>query len=236
MALFLEVVESSQSKATAGERFLVRAGATIGRRGTDFVIDDSKISSKHAMIESRADGYYVVDAGSSNGIRLGGSKTKEVQLFEGVQIQLGRTVLQVVEADIEPSSQVPGSWIPAVIGLLRRARKNARNEPVPLSPFDPPLLLRVIQGRQTGVEWMVGYGPRDAGSASVDLRIEEPNAPALCFRLIPAGANVSFKTEHPNIVRLNGQEIAGAPVGDGDIIDIENTRIQVRVLTNASLS
>jgi hypothetical protein len=95
------------------------------------------------------------------------------------------------------------------------------------------LLLKFIQGRQLGQEWTIGYGPREAGSGSPDLQIEEPDAPAICFELIPGRGGASFRTRHRTLVRLNGAEADFAPIGDGDIIDIENTRILVRAAKNA---
>jgi pSer/pThr/pTyr-binding forkhead associated (FHA) protein len=244
MGVYLEIVDGR----AAGARFAVADGTTLGRSAADIVIDDAKVSVKHAFVESRRDGLYLVDSGSSNGIKLGKQRVPEILLVDGICVQLGSTQLRVVEThDAQPAegeakadAQAPqavaptAEWIPTVQGLLRRALETATDEAAPVGAFEPPLLLRCIQGRQTGTEWTVGFGPRQAGAGSTDLPIEEPNAPAVCFELMPARAGAIFSTRHANKVRLNGREVASAPIGDGDLIDIENTRIQIRAIKNAS--
>ena len=224
MPLFLEIVDDSGS----GARFPIRPGTTVGRRDADVSLSDAKVSLKHAFIESRQDGYYLVDLGSVNGLKVDGKKVSEVLLEEDVEVQVGTKRLRVIQSDFETGMGVLGAWIPVVQGLVDRALETVQDRESEMRAFDPPITLRFVQGRQFGTEWTLGYGPREIGSASVDLPIEEPNAPALCFELVPEGSGlVTFRTRHRNLVRLNGQEISAAAIGDSDTIDIEHTRIQI---------
>ena len=226
MALFLEIVDGPLPSV----RFAIRAGATIGRKLADIAIDDPKVSGTHAFIESRATGFYLVDAGSANGIRLNGQRASEIPLAPGARIQIGRTALHVVEA--EPMGASPGSWVPAVQAFIERASIEIAGQiagelPCPVAAFDPPIELTFTQGRQIGLVWTLGFGPREVGARSIDLPIEEPGAPDVCFELSPGAGGVAlFRTRHASVVRLNGQEVESGEVADGDLIEFANTRLQ----------
>ncbi|MBW1882972.1 MAG: FHA domain-containing protein [Deltaproteobacteria bacterium] len=75
--------------------FTLRGGATIvlGREETaDLVIDDASASRRHAVIEKRANGYYLRDLGSANGTYLNGLlHAQEARLREGQRFRIGQT-------------------------------------------------------------------------------------------------------------------------------------------------
>ena len=66
---------------------------TIGRAaGNTITLDDSNVSQYHARVEQRADGYWLVDQGSSNGSSVNGITAEpEVLLQNGDTIVLGGT-------------------------------------------------------------------------------------------------------------------------------------------------
>jgi hypothetical protein len=68
-------------------------GATLGRsRDCDIVLDDAGISRRHAEIRPDADGWTVVDLGSTNGVRLNGRALRGAQaLHAGDHVELGST-------------------------------------------------------------------------------------------------------------------------------------------------
>ncbi|HWX95294.1 MAG TPA: DUF3662 and FHA domain-containing protein [Solirubrobacteraceae bacterium] len=80
--------------AVAGRRLLVPpAGGTIGRsRDCDIVLEDSGISRRHAEIRPVADGWTLVDLGSTNGVLVNGRKlTGSQPLSAGDRVELGST-------------------------------------------------------------------------------------------------------------------------------------------------
>jgi hypothetical protein len=50
---------------------------------------DAGVSERHAKIERRADGYYLVDLGSANGVHINGQRVGEQRLANGDEIGLG---------------------------------------------------------------------------------------------------------------------------------------------------
>ncbi|MBW2294827.1 MAG: FHA domain-containing protein [Deltaproteobacteria bacterium] len=65
----------------------------LGRdESADLIIDDESASRRHAVIEKRADVYYLRDLGSANGTYLNGLlHAKEARLCEGQRFRIGET-------------------------------------------------------------------------------------------------------------------------------------------------
>lgn len=229
MQLIFEIVGGDQ----AGARFEIRQGLSIGRKDSDIILKDPKVSSLHAKIEERGkDSFFLVDAGSVNGLKVGKEKVQEVLLVPGVQVRLGRTTLKVLDGtNLEPAAIAQGgleTW-PATIGRLANwAGKKLANEGASeVAAFNPLIQLKFIQGRQAGTVWTLGYGPRRVGTEALDLRIEEPDSPAVCFELQAHREGPQFVSEHPDKVKLNGKEIRQSRIGSGDVIEIGKTKIEI---------
>ncbi len=70
---------------------------TVGRLpGSTIVIDDSRVSRRHAQIASAEDGVVTIrDLGSTNGTKVNGVKITETTATEGDEIELGGIVIRV---------------------------------------------------------------------------------------------------------------------------------------------
>jgi hypothetical protein len=83
----------------AGRAFLVGEGkrlvlsgnrVLIGRsRECDFMLDDPNVSRHHAELRREADAWMVADLGSTNGVKVNGSRVSEAELGPGDEITLG---------------------------------------------------------------------------------------------------------------------------------------------------
>jgi pSer/pThr/pTyr-binding forkhead associated (FHA) protein len=235
MELFLEIIDGPTPKG----RFPIQAGFVIGRRDADISIRDSKISGRHAMIESRPlSGFWLIDQGSANGIKVDGAKVREVQLQLGLVLILGRTTLKVVNKspqqaapDPVPVVSAPDSWVEILKQLSKRVVSTDKILRMNI-PFHHPVKLEIISGPQNGQTWVLGYGPRDVGPRSIDLTLEDKDLPAFCFRLIPEGERIRFEI-HPDLERrimINGSKKPGEYVEPGDVIEINTTKIQVSLM------
>jgi hypothetical protein len=91
----LEPVESpSRSKAIlvgAGKRTVLGgARILIGRsRECDIQLDDPNTSRRHAEVRREGNGWVVADLGSTNGIKVNGSRVAEAELHPGDEVTLG---------------------------------------------------------------------------------------------------------------------------------------------------
>ena len=228
MALYLEILTGEQ----AGQRFSARPGVSVGRKSADVSLRDSKVSSRHASITLGPDGgLFLVDEGSSNGIRVGGKRTRELELLVGVEFQLGRSYLRVVEMDPADAGEIiieaPKTWQQVCADLAMRGIDQARPPKREIAGFHPPLKIKFTQGVQTGTEWTIGYGPRDVGPASPDLVLDEPGLPPNCFRLIPHAEGILLRTDGSVEVKLNGAAIDAVFLSHGDELEIRATQIKI---------
>ena len=71
-------------------RFLLKDRTAIGRhRDNDLCVPSESISSQHAVIKRDGNGYQLEDAGSSNGIVVGGRRVLSCPLQSGAVFALG---------------------------------------------------------------------------------------------------------------------------------------------------
>ena len=71
---------------------------TVGRDpASDLVLSDSTVSRQHATLVLRGDTWWVVDLGSTNGVRVNGLRTSEQPLGRGDRIEFGDVVTELVD-------------------------------------------------------------------------------------------------------------------------------------------
>lgn len=235
MAFYLEAI----SGPFKGKRFLVKESYIIGRaRGQVLLRDDPKVSSTHAVVKRNKRGQLVlVDQKSSNGIKVHGQKVRKVTLLNGMTFELGRSLFKVVEKEdpaqeatpAEPSYHEPtqDQWITVLKTEVPDIIN--RREPVntAVKPFDPAVELSIVQGIQSDKKIFLGYGPREFGSDTLDVELEETNAPPIAFEIAPTNVGVEFRTKYPKIVLFNDEAIEAQMIKDGDSIRIGQTLIKI---------
>ena len=69
------------------------APLVIGRKRGDLVLDDPLVSSTHAQIIVRNDGFIIQDMGSTNGTLVDGRLVRESPLRPGSEVSIGNTRL-----------------------------------------------------------------------------------------------------------------------------------------------
>lgn len=253
MDLFLEILDGDD----VGTRIPLRAGLTIGRKDCDLNLRDSKVSSRHARVEERADGLlWLVDLGSSNGIRLDGKKVRDLRLDPEASFRIGRVNIRVITSvafmdstqpeivvddsgtpkpvgkrALRPVEPAPLTWGDRLQALSERALKNSNVKNREVTAFDFVFRLSIKQGIQAGTEWTIGYGPRDVGGNSVDLPLLEKGIPAQCFRLLPRPDEVLLKVGDDawGKVLINGERAESNFLVNGDKIAVGDTVIEVSI-------
>ena len=132
----------------AGEEIVVDGEQVIGRGEVDIVIDDPKLSRRHAVVRNVEGGLEVEDLGSLNGTEVDGRRIEEpVRLRGGERIRLCSTTIEVTAAEaqatkleeapaeatvLEESPAAPGA--PATPAPAGQAPFSARAAGAPL-PF-----------------------------------------------------------------------------------------------------
>lgn len=77
-----------------GRRLPLHNAAVIGRLPEcDVTLDDTSVSRRHARIMKTAAGWTITDLGSTNGVKVNGSRVTESDLTDGDRLQLGSVEL-----------------------------------------------------------------------------------------------------------------------------------------------
>jgi ABC-2 type transport system ATP-binding protein len=80
----------------AGERIEIVGEVSVGRSGTEILLDDPELSRRHAVLRPDGQGLYVEDLKSLNGTQVNGQiLTEPVTAGHGAIIQIGQTTIQV---------------------------------------------------------------------------------------------------------------------------------------------
>jgi hypothetical protein len=97
-AAALEVLEPGREP----RRIALGARPTTIGRGSDcdVVLADAHASRHHARLEARGGLIVLTDLGSTNGLRVNGHRVREVVLGVGDRIELGQSLLRVVEPEL----------------------------------------------------------------------------------------------------------------------------------------
>jgi FHA domain len=126
-----------------------------------------------------------------------------------------------------PPPKVSRYWHEILAEFLAVNQESFGERKRPVSPLTPVLVLEFVRGLQINSRWVLGYGPRKVGPSMLDLPIWEPGAPAVCFEIVPTTDGILFKTNHPSLVRMNGEEVDSRVLRVGDTIQINETIIEV---------
>lgn len=99
-----------------GRRWPVAATCSLGRSATnDIIIEDGKVSRRHALVHKQDDAeYWVIDLGSGNGTYLNGRRVVQpTRLTNGDSLQLGDHSLSFHQLAVRPISEPRASQISA---------------------------------------------------------------------------------------------------------------------------
>jgi len=228
MVTYIEII----SGVGEGSRYEVKAGLTMGRYQTDIEVKDPKVSSLHARFEVDPKGQFVLlDLDSSNGIHISGRRVKKVALLPGVVFELGRTQFKVFQVDEQVASEFNRivTWREMLKEQITTLSRLDRPLVQGLQSFSPALRLVFIQGVQTDQEIILGYGPRKAGSVSLDIQLLDGEAPQEAFEIHPhiGTAQIQLKSGR---VKLNDKFQDLEILKEGDLISFGSTVIRVQYL------
>jgi hypothetical protein len=148
----------------ANEEFSITEGLVIGREQCDVVLDDERVSRRHAVVRGTGATVTIEDLGSRNGTWVNGKRLETgavTQLAAGDEVRIGQTTLRleragqetVLDAAPPPPPPPPPARVPP---------------PPPPPPLPPP-----VQPIATpATPFAPGGVSRSSGIATRDLRVE----------------------------------------------------------------
>jgi hypothetical protein len=215
-------IESGEQE---GEVFRLRDGLRVGRQGVEIIVKDPKISAVHCKVEQDRTGrLFLMDVGSSNGIKVENQKRDKLRLLPGVKFTLGSTEIMVIDDVLNVAAGVSQLAITLEkLGNAPPARKNRGTV-----PFTRPILVEAIGGVQLGESRTFGFGPRSVGTNSIDFQIKEFDLNEASFTLTPEGSDVRYSTDNPRLVKLNSRGISTEILKGHDTVQIGDTLLLIK--------
>lgn len=189
MGLAFKVLDSPQNDII-GSQIALYEGLLIGRSRAHWIIEDNRVSSTHAEIQSNNQGHLLlVDKGSRNGIKVQGRNISKLLLFPGLILQIGDTLVEVLHVDDQVLKA--GSEENTTQELLKQARSVVKDiqfgesidDYVKPQFFEKSIHLEVIQGLQLNQQWILDYGPFRFGAGSIGGLLVGKNMPELVFEI-----------------------------------------------------
>ena len=235
MALYL-FIDSGPQK---GMFFYLKDKAIIGRRkGSDIHINNPTISAQHAQVEKK-NGKIYLNSLSQRGILVNNYAHECIELKGGMTFSIGEVgfVLRNSMGNLSDWK----SLLLVTFSDLSRQPHIAEMASKTVWPFSRRLKLTITQGRQMGIVWYIGYGPRYIGTDSADFPIHEPSLRPCGFTLDPLkdsdlpsnsskkDSGIFFSTKQPTIVKLNGKSIKNNMLRHNDVIQLKSTCLQVLI-------
>ncbi len=214
-----------------GKVFPVQVGMVLGRSQGDIVLRDKKASTRHAEVQERSEGLFLVDLISQNGLWLGREKKKEILLSPGAEIRIAQTQIRVVAISSQKTEALKN-----LKAEIRRSADLPQTAIAKVHPFNPPLELLFRQGPQAGESVVLGFGPRRVGSQVLDLELQDPSAPPLAFELRANATGVEVHSLNPDGVLLNGERVRNHQLREGDLIQVGQTVMEVRPYVSEDVS
>ena len=122
-----------RSGSKTGKTIALAGGfLTIGRKPEcDLMFDplaDREVSTKHGYIETKPEGFYLVDNNSTNGTFVNGEKIRRVQLKNGDAVQFGKNGPQAV---ITIESEAANGFLPSAAPNQPPNFQLPNNQPLP---------------------------------------------------------------------------------------------------------
>jgi pSer/pThr/pTyr-binding forkhead associated (FHA) protein len=219
MRLNLDIIEGPFE----GKRVSIVEKSNLGRGEVEISIPDPKLSGSHAFFDfNPAEGWFIVDNQSRNGVWVNGHKEIKAILKDGDIIQLGssKIICRFLGSEEPIASNEFMQWFQNLI-------KKTKNDVNPMMEIKPEIRLKVIRGVQFGESWEIFYGPRRAGLNNLDICLFDEKAPEESFEVLVKGKYAYFQTKHESIVLLNNQSIKNKQLSPGDIISIGESQLLV---------
>lgn len=211
--------------ADGSREFLLRPGEnTIGRENTDILLAHNTVSRRHARVDVRGDGIFIVDLGSTNGTFVDGRRLSEGEtavLTDGSEIVIGSVSLrcQAVAANGE---SVPGELDAVASEVLQQHQTETVDGAVPESaaeenPEPPVAVARLVSSDSRLVlEILEGVNTLGRRAAENSIVVDDPYVSGRHADITASGGSISIV----DVGSTNGTLVNGVKIEPGVPVEI----------------
>ena len=218
----------------------------IGRRRGDLLLDDPLVSSTHAQIIPREEGWVIQDMGSTNGTQVDGRLVYESPLRPGAEISLGNPRMVLFIGLVDPADRSPSRTASPqldIAWLLDEERVELAGSPdrtrTPADLIDQDLRLppgvsavvEVVAGQDVGKVYRFTRGNITIGRRTGEVPLSDLEASRRHAVIELFGREMIFLRDlgSTNGTYHNGQRVDVAQLRNGDTIGVGRTVLKLRV-------
>ena len=217
----------------------------IGRKRGELIIEDPLMSSSHAKIFFREDGWYIQDLGSTNGTMVENKLIKEVKLQPGIEITIGSSKMAVFvglnDLKEDPqgvrttNSRLEIAWLldEELVRLSSESTLSA-TDVIDNALRVPPSLnavIEVIAGQDQGKVFRCTTGNINIGRKTGEVSLSDQEVSRRHAIIEMFGKEMIFlrDLESTNGSFHNGRKVSAARLQNGDSIGIGRTVLRLRI-------
>lgn len=224
MSLHLKILSGKRK----GDIFRLQNGVKIGRKNVDISIRDPKISSFHAVVEESGDNLYLVDQNSRNKITFQGLTLEKLLLEPGMQFVLGDTEFEVFNPENTQNQAL--TWKEQLLYFLKELQRESGGPRASLHLFKKCIRIQCIAGPEMGQSWILAYGPREAGCATIDLRFEEALDFDVLFEIHEKDGKILIESNHPEQIQIHRSDEKTDTYLTVNGVDFGATKLRIDVI------
>lgn len=209
---------------------LTKDVTTIGRKQADIILDDPKVSARHAEIQRRGQKFHLVDHKSTNGTFVNRQQVNELELEDQDVIEVGLSTLCFF-ADIREFHGEAEETSAATRPKNFEGESKSGEYTMTKTVVQPTLELEQIEGPEVGKRVSfkrshITVGRSDADLIVLDLDVSRNHA---LFEVL--GKNFIFlkDLDSTNGTFVNGKKIRTEKISAGDLVSFGNTKWKVNI-------
>lgn len=210
---------------------LTKEVTTIGRKQADIILDDGKVSSRHAEIHRKGSKFVLIDLKSTNGTFVNRQTVGEADLQDQDVIEVGLSTLCFFEdlREFNGIAEQTSAGTRPKIELERESKGEGIT--VTKTVAQTTLVLEMTEGPEVGKKLRfkkshITVGRNDADLVIIDLDVSRAHA---LFEVL--GKNSVFLRDlgSTNGTLVNGKKIQSEKLSSGDQITFGNTQWVVQI-------
>jgi pSer/pThr/pTyr-binding forkhead associated (FHA) protein len=215
---------------------LTKDVTTIGRKQADIILDDPKVSARHAEVHRKPNKFVLIDLKSTNGTYVNRQAANEVELTDQDVIEVGLSTL----CFFQDLREFHGNAEETNGGTRPKTEITTHGqEPITVTKTASQVVVEfnVIAGPDLGKTFKfkkshITIGRSGADLALLDLDISRSHA---LVEVLGKAAVFIHDLNSTNGTFLNEKKIQSEKIKPGDILTVGNTRIKISIVSTEEI-
>lgn len=210
---------------------LTKDVTTIGRKQADIILDDPKVSARHAEIRRKGQRFHLIDLRSTNGTFANRQQVTELELEDQDVVEIGLSTLCFFADIREFNGDAEETSAATRPNKIFEPETQSGEYTMTKTVAQPELEIEQIEGPDQGKRFSfkrshITVGRSDADLIVMDLDVSRSHA---LFEVL--GKNSIFLKDlgSTNGTFVNGKKIQNEKISTGDIVSFGNTRWKIRI-------